>query len=353
MDQIVITHLSDVTNHDAHIVYYMTKDCIETLKTMHPEIEWTKFYIWSDGCAAQYKGKHSFYYLDKFPVEVERNFFGSEHGKSESDAVTGRISQKLSNAIRTRNYVFNNASDMHTFFSNDSKDEIHKYKLVTDSDLGTIYKDFDGVKVETLSGNCTRSLHQIKASKNKNILMTRPFSCFCNYCLTGKSEQCQNRNLTLGKFTDHKLLLNVANTKYSSMHFDDENEERDEDNQMDYSEDDLFDETENLEKDFVIEQQELQLQDLSVTNFVIVSLLDVHDEIHKFVAKITRIKNEDITINYLKQDFDHPDVFTDSDSEREKDYIIQINDIVMLLPMPAIPRRGGRYFFNSKIRLNK
>ena len=84
--------------------------------------------------------------------------------------------------------------------------------------------------------------------------MTHPFSCFCNYCLTGKSEQCKNRNLTLGKFTYHKLLLNVANTKYSSMIFDDENEERDEDSQMDYSEDDLFDKTDNLEKYFVIEQ---------------------------------------------------------------------------------------------------
>ena len=72
--RLVITHLSDITNHDAHIVHYMTLECISILKEKHPEVEWKKIFLWSDGCAAQYKGKISFYYLNKFPIAVERNF---------------------------------------------------------------------------------------------------------------------------------------------------------------------------------------------------------------------------------------------------------------------------------------
>ena len=78
----VITHLSDITQHDAHLVHHMTKECISILKEKHKEVKWKKFYLWSDGCSRQYKGKHSFFFLDKFDVPVERNFFGSEHGKN-------------------------------------------------------------------------------------------------------------------------------------------------------------------------------------------------------------------------------------------------------------------------------
>ena len=94
--RLVITHLSDITKHDAHFVQYVTNDCIEYITQNFPEFQWHKVIIWSDGCAAQYKGKISFWYLNKlkanFPkMEIQRNYFGSEHGKGESDSETGRF----------------------------------------------------------------------------------------------------------------------------------------------------------------------------------------------------------------------------------------------------------------------
>ena len=109
---LTITHLSDITSHSAAMVHHITKDCIDILIKKHPTIEWKKVILWSDGCAAQYKGKHSFFFLDKLPIPAERNFFGSEHGKSKSDAETGVISTQLTNAVKSRTVIFDNASEM-------------------------------------------------------------------------------------------------------------------------------------------------------------------------------------------------------------------------------------------------
>ena len=109
--RVVITHLSDIHSHSAHLVFYITNDCINLLSNMFPEVQMRKVYLWSDGCASQYKGKHSFFYLDKFEVIIERNFFGSEHGKGESDAETGTISRLYLNAIRSNETIITNASD--------------------------------------------------------------------------------------------------------------------------------------------------------------------------------------------------------------------------------------------------
>ena len=51
--RIVITHLSDIQTHSAHLVFYMTKDCINVLSELFPEVQLKKVNVWSDGCASQ------------------------------------------------------------------------------------------------------------------------------------------------------------------------------------------------------------------------------------------------------------------------------------------------------------
>ena len=122
---------------------------------------WKKIYLWSDGCASQYKGKTSFWYLKNFKdINIERNFFGSEHGKNESDAVTGQISRTVHDAIKSRRHVINNAEDMLTFLSakmNESKSETNEakyvFKLITDTDMKPINLAFENVKLSVLTGN--------------------------------------------------------------------------------------------------------------------------------------------------------------------------------------------------------
>ena len=175
--RIVITHLSDITSHDAHIVYHITKYCIEYVCETLPGIEWQKFYVWSDGCASQYKGKHSFYYLAKFGVDIERNYFGSEHGKGESDLETAIYSKKISLAVKSDSAVINNAYEMCNFLYNTTdKNSGRIFVLIKESDMEKIYQDFEGIYVNTLSGSCTRSLHQIRYSQRGDDFLIRPFS---------------------------------------------------------------------------------------------------------------------------------------------------------------------------------
>jgi hypothetical protein len=53
------------------------------------EITFSKVVVFSDGCAAQYKGKGTFGYLSLKSIHVEWNYFGSDHGKSECDGEVG------------------------------------------------------------------------------------------------------------------------------------------------------------------------------------------------------------------------------------------------------------------------
>ena len=93
----------------------MTLDCIKILKEKHSQTNWIKGFLWSDGCSSQYKGKNSFFYLDNFPIAVERNFFASEHGKGPSDAETGLISMRLDHAIKSSQITIRNAEEMYNF----------------------------------------------------------------------------------------------------------------------------------------------------------------------------------------------------------------------------------------------
>ena len=155
--RIVITHLSDYTTHNAHIVHYITKDCIEYLREHYPNIEWHEVIMWSDGCCSQYKGKLSFFYLNKlqdiFPhLKIQRNYFGSEHGKGESDSETGIFSRQIKDAISSETCVIDNASQMCDFLRETNKED-RIFRIFTESDLKYIYDEFKGVNVATLEGN--------------------------------------------------------------------------------------------------------------------------------------------------------------------------------------------------------
>ena len=340
--RLVITHLSDITKHDAHMVFYMTKDCIDTLSNMHSNMKWEKIYLWSDGSASQYKGKHSFFYLDKFEVPVECNFYGTEHEKGESDAETGLISRQVSNAIKSRKFVISNACDMRDFLLkvNEKKDDSRVFKVITDNDINPIYQQFENVKVDTLEGSCTRTLHQIKPSGEKGILLKRPFSCFCKYCKIDEHEVCPYKKFTSGKFQPRKLHSNLmgANCEIN-------------DNVSDEEEDtDVFVVNENV--DIEIKKQALLFKDLQVDDLIVVTVLTKQNQSRYYAAKINqKIGKNKVNIDYLKQNFDHPQVFTIA-NDMESNWDIHMENIVMKLPEPLNMHRG-RYVFRENILLHK
>ena len=345
--RLVITHLSDITNHDAHIVHFMTLECLSILKEMHPEIEWTKAFIWSDGCAAQYKGKISFYYLNKFPIEVERNFFASEHGKGPSDAETGLISMKLSNATKTRRAAIKNASEMCDFLAENNKDEKRIFKLVKEGDLKPLMEAFDGAIISTLHGACTRSLHQIKPSDQNGYLLERPFSCFCSNCLKGDFKKCDKKGFTEGNFKKHKL---PSNELYNdNIDYEDDTEEIED--LIEKNANGLFEELEDDEID--IKQQEILLKDLKAGSYVIIALNSENKKggIREYVAKINEIEDkEEICIDYLEKDRDYGHKFKISYKLNDVNQGIELCNIIMVLPDPQNIRGGVIFPMNINLK---
>jgi hypothetical protein len=72
-------------------------------------------FIFSDGCSGQYKSKGPFADLSLETGVVNRNYFGSEHGKSECDADIGVLNRLVERAITGNKVIINNAEDLFTF----------------------------------------------------------------------------------------------------------------------------------------------------------------------------------------------------------------------------------------------
>ena len=343
--RLVITHISDIHSHSAQLVFYMTNDCIRILSEMFPEVTMKKVYAWSDGCASQYKGKTSFYYLDKCEIFIERNFFGSEHGKGESDAETGTISRKHLNAVRSNKAVILNAYDFHKFLSdnNDKKEKI--YRLVTKEDLKAIHDNFVGINIGTLSGKCTRILHQIKPSGKEGFLLTRNYSCFCQSCLSGDFEKCDNHQFTGGKFIQRKLPSSSPNNDGNSGNDGQPNDENEDGEDVDTL---IKYDTHNV--DVVVEKQKINFVDLHVGDLVVVPVSTDSGIIYEFVAKINKIETEkDIEITYLRPKPEFPEILY---IPNEKDIdCVEFEDIIMKVIPNHIHR--GRYIFGGKILLNQ
>ena len=340
--KLVVTHLSDIKNHDAHMVHLMTRDCISIMNDKYPEIEWNRFIIWSDGCASQYKGKNSFYYLGKYSVSLERNFFASEHGKGPSDAETGLLAMKLEAAIKTREAVIDNAKSMYDFFIEKHDKETHLFKLVEECDLEAIMSDFKGVTVQTLTGKCTRSLHQIKTNNRQGDFLQRPFSWFCSCCKIYDFGNCKNKEYTNG----HSIKCKLPTNSIIDMN-DDEVDTEDYYDDIAYNFNDML--TEEIVDDIQIEEEDLRLEHLKVEDFVIVAIPGTKENIvSHFLYKITECNANGIYGDWFKQNYDHPDVFKETD---EKETLFDLKQIIMILPEPRVSR--GRYIFPGNIELKE
>ena len=349
----VLTHLSDVTLHNAHVVHYITKDCIEYLREHFPNIEWIKVIMWSDGCCSQYKGKHSFLYLNKlqniFPeIKFQRNYFGSEHGKGESDAETGIFSRQIRDAVKSEASVLSNANQMCEFLIKNNKED-RVFRIFTEADLEPIYEDFRGVNVSTLEGKCTRSLHQIMPTNKKGLLKIRPFSCFCKSCILDKCDSCENISFTGGEYKSKKLPSKSRNVSCDDLNDSEYDEENDDDNLMDHEE---FHNESDLPSELQIKQEEIHLSDLKPMDFVITSL-EKRSKNQYFVAQIQEVdeENDTLVMNYLSQHKEHMDIFCKSEKYNENNCVGFAREIIMKLSDPQELRRGNKYFFTHRINL--
>ncbi|KAK3741460.1 hypothetical protein RRG08_017589 [Elysia crispata] len=192
--------LSDDICHDYHAVHHFTLASIEALAKAAPLVQ--RVYIFSDGCAGQYKGKGTFADLSLYTGKrIQWVFFGLEHGKGEADRETGVINRALDRAVSSDRLIVRNAEDLHTWCSK----ELTRKEQSSLRDLFLVpreekIRDRPQTDVVTIPG--TRRIHQAERVYDY-IICTRILACFCQACRRD-SDSCPNQAY-VGMYTVHKL----------------------------------------------------------------------------------------------------------------------------------------------------
>jgi hypothetical protein len=142
-------------------------------------------------------------------VRLNRNYFGSEHGKADGDGEIGSINRSLDRAIISRRSQINSASTAYKYCEENLTD------LATESvskrsfllvNSGEVQRDRPETEVKTLKG--TRQIHQLINTDETHSIKVRKLSCFCTNCITENYIECANLCRT-GLFQDEKLRLKV------------------------------------------------------------------------------------------------------------------------------------------------
>lgn len=195
--------LTDNLQHDHHAVnefvkianMHLTKERSIAIKT---EIHF------SDGAPSQYKcaaafGDISFAESD-YNFSIHRCFFGSEHGKGESDGETGVLKSKLDEAIRGEGLIVNNATDLYNWcrsslcdVTQPGSDSIHQisrrsFFLIPHTSIPESRQRTMGMV--TLPQ--TRKVYSVKSTGKRYKVATRDKSCFCQECLHDNFALCSN-----------------------------------------------------------------------------------------------------------------------------------------------------------------
>ena len=120
--------------------------------------------------------------MDSIPIE--RDYFGSEHGKGEGDGEVGCVNKATEKARLGRQVIINSASDWYQFclkdLASDKANSKRSFILVGTDD---IVRHRPATEVCTVTGS--RKMHQVVRVDDRNIKM-QALSCFCEGCLEGK-----------------------------------------------------------------------------------------------------------------------------------------------------------------------
>nr|XP_022298154.1 uncharacterized protein LOC111107308 isoform X2 [Crassostrea virginica] len=181
-----VVFLSDDINHDHNAVDHFFELAVSHISDL--KIKFTKLIVFSDGCASQYKGKGSFADLSLKKCRIERNYFGSDHGKSECDGEVGSLNRSVDMAIVGRKAIVSDAKDLYSWcMENLCLDEPGSKRTFIHVKKGEIDRARNSTNVKTLQGS--RKLHQffnIPSCPYK--LLVKKLSCYCLRCRDGETD---------------------------------------------------------------------------------------------------------------------------------------------------------------------
>lgn len=192
--------ISDDLRHDASAVKHFEQAAVDHLSEQGMQIK--SLHIWSDGCAAQYKGKNAFFDLTEQKIPVTHNFFVTSHGKSVCDGL-GAVVKNMAYRHVMGGHTIASPKDLFAFCK--EKATYAKKEIKTSSQSYISKREFlfvpassvarERPEVKTLAG--TRKLHVVRNTDKPLILEKRNLSCYCTVCTaTGDEDDrsCENRN---------------------------------------------------------------------------------------------------------------------------------------------------------------
>ncbi|KAK0050883.1 stomatin-like protein 2 mitochondrial [Biomphalaria pfeifferi] len=185
--------LSNDLKHDGHASqHFQTKVIYELANRGHA---FTKVISFSDGCAAQYKGKLNFVDLsfskEDTNVSIERHYFGSRHGKGPCDAEIGVVKKNATLAIKRRVAIISDAKGLFLwakeYMTKAEPTSKRTFFLVEQGEINRDRPDRSNEKIRSLQGS--RSVHAVRGITPYNIAY-RKRSCFCFPCRNSDGSQC-------------------------------------------------------------------------------------------------------------------------------------------------------------------
>jgi hypothetical protein len=201
-DSVVI--ITSDLKHDGSAVKSFVQVFSSHVQVHYPHIEHIIF--WSDGCAAQYKSKLPLFNISQsfgISQRVTWNYFGSRHGKGESDGESAVVKTFLNNTIKSEQLTIHDARAVFAMLAHsdrqisDSNSRRHFY-FVEPSVIDGIRTALGGKEICSVPQ--VRSFHQIIGEGG--MLKHRLSSC---YCVDGL--QCWHSSESAKEFRYPGLLL--------------------------------------------------------------------------------------------------------------------------------------------------
>lgn len=169
--------------HDSAAVYSFMQQLSGHLAANHPTI--TELQMWSDGASSQYKSYLPMYNISRnFDITqlITWNFYGSRHGKGESDGESAVVKNHLDAATKSQQLILSNALDCYNELTSSDKSistgasrRVFYYSTGSSADERRHWVSHQTIcKVANV-----RSIHQVRPADSSTGISYRMSSCYC------------------------------------------------------------------------------------------------------------------------------------------------------------------------------
>ena len=198
-----LVFLSNDKRHISHSVHAFQCVAYKFLRETR-QVEFNRIVEFSDGCSGQFKSKIPFadisFSQSDLDGRLERHFFGSRHGKNDSDGTAAVVKSAVRRAIMTRRAVISTPMEMFHFCEDkmtlpekvDGKcmHVRRKFFFVSKDDID--HQRLQRQVKTAVSG--TRKLHSVRCV-SPGVVATKNLSCFCPSCWADDpiDSECPNK----------------------------------------------------------------------------------------------------------------------------------------------------------------